>query len=623
MGLSLLSPWFLAGAAAVAVPIVLHLLARHTAPEVPFAATRFVPGAPVEQQRRRRPTDLLLLALRCLALLLLALGFARPYFTEATAGSALPLTVVALDVSFSMGGAETWTAAQSAARSAIDDAPPGGAVALVAFDTSARVLVPATLDRSAALAAVATARPGYGATSLRAIAAPAAEMLAGRPGRVVVVTDLQRSGVEGSLALPPAASLDVRAVQPARANASVDAMSRDGSAVVATVTNHGLLSREVTVTLSIDDRSVASRPVSLAPGSTSELRFDGMAAPKGIALVRVSDAGGLAADDERFLVLDEPRRWRVWVVGRGGGAEGDGFYLEAALASAASRYPFAVRTLQLPLEGLPAEAGSESRPDAIVLLATRGLGAEARRQIGQLVASGSGLLLAAGPAVEAGALAQLFGEAGGVVIEQAEAVPLPTGLAPVDVRHTVFAPYADRAAAYAGVRFDRVVRLRPSEGDRILANFENGLPAIAGRRVGQGRALMIASDLDARWNQWPASPTFVPFVAEAVAWVAGRDREPTQFLVGETPADVQPTPGAHVLRNGQRVVVNVDPRESSIDLASEADVRAMLTTAAALPPEIRAASRESTQALWWYVIVAVTVVLIVESLAGARRATSV
>ena len=41
---------------------------------------RFLQQVPVEQARRRRLQDLLLLALRVAALLLLAFAFARPYF---------------------------------------------------------------------------------------------------------------------------------------------------------------------------------------------------------------------------------------------------------------------------------------------------------------------------------------------------------------------------------------------------------------------------------------------------------------------------------------------------------------------------------------------------------------
>ena len=78
-GLSFLSPLFLIGAAAAAMPIAIHLFYRRAEPVIEFAAMRYLRQAPVEQSRRRRLRELLLLALRVAALMLLAWAFARPY----------------------------------------------------------------------------------------------------------------------------------------------------------------------------------------------------------------------------------------------------------------------------------------------------------------------------------------------------------------------------------------------------------------------------------------------------------------------------------------------------------------------------------------------------------------
>ena len=76
--MNFLHPAFLIGAALVAIPIVLHMLRRDIAPDVPFTAVRLLRKSPVERSKRRRLRDLLLLAARVTALLLLAAAFARP-----------------------------------------------------------------------------------------------------------------------------------------------------------------------------------------------------------------------------------------------------------------------------------------------------------------------------------------------------------------------------------------------------------------------------------------------------------------------------------------------------------------------------------------------------------------
>ena len=96
--MSFLTPLYLAGAALIALPIVLHLLRRDVAPPVPFTAVRLLRVSPIARSRRRRLRDLLLLAARIVALLLLAGSFARPYV--AGARSSTRTTVIAVDRSF-------------------------------------------------------------------------------------------------------------------------------------------------------------------------------------------------------------------------------------------------------------------------------------------------------------------------------------------------------------------------------------------------------------------------------------------------------------------------------------------------------------------------------------------
>ena len=90
---SFLSPLFLAGAAAAAVPIVLHLLKREPEPRVKFASVKLIKQAPVEHTDRRRLRELLLLALRVTALILLALAFARPFLASGAAVGTTGVTV--------------------------------------------------------------------------------------------------------------------------------------------------------------------------------------------------------------------------------------------------------------------------------------------------------------------------------------------------------------------------------------------------------------------------------------------------------------------------------------------------------------------------------------------------
>src|SRR5262249_59035193 len=183
-----------AGAVAAAVPIAIHLFHRRTEPVIDFAAMRFLRRAPVEHSRRRRLRELILLALRVAALLLLAFAFARLYLAQSAAGLRAPVTMVLVDTSLSMSAPGQFDQAKRLAEAALRNAPANHAVGVIAFGTTADVVAPPMEDRAGALAAVAKLQPGAGATRYRTALARASEALGDRTGHFVVVTDLQQSG---------------------------------------------------------------------------------------------------------------------------------------------------------------------------------------------------------------------------------------------------------------------------------------------------------------------------------------------------------------------------------------------------------------------------------------------
>src|ERR687889_965997 len=103
--MSFLTPLFFLGVAALAAPILVHLVRRTRARRVQFPALVFVRQVPQRTIRRRTLHNLLLLLLRCLAILLIVIAFTRPFFggggSEA-AGLKTPAAVILVDASLSM-----------------------------------------------------------------------------------------------------------------------------------------------------------------------------------------------------------------------------------------------------------------------------------------------------------------------------------------------------------------------------------------------------------------------------------------------------------------------------------------------------------------------------------------
>lgn len=96
-----LNPLWLSLGAAVAVPLILHLLQRHQGPRVIFPAVRYLRRAEREHARKIKLRQLLLMLLRVAALVLIAVAAARPFLRSGGAGHEPTAVVIILDNSMS------------------------------------------------------------------------------------------------------------------------------------------------------------------------------------------------------------------------------------------------------------------------------------------------------------------------------------------------------------------------------------------------------------------------------------------------------------------------------------------------------------------------------------------
>lgn len=613
--MSFLYPAFLLGALASAIPIVLHFLRRDVAPEVPFSAVRLLRRSPVSRSRRRRLRDLLLLAARIVALLLLAAAFARPYVAGAAGSSSL--RIVAVDRSFSMGAPGRFAHAIALARRAVDDARPGERVAILAFDDRADTIGPPG-PAAAARAALAGLEPGFGATRYGALFAKAAEIAGPDGGRLIVVTDLQRSGWEGEdrAVLPAGLVLEVKdVVKDVGAppdNLSVAALRVSRDRVVASIGNSGRTVRTGQVRVERDGRMAATASYAVPPGTSVDVPIAYRAPASGFIAVSIDDTDGFAADNRRFAVLDPASPQLVLLVTSG--ASESGFYMVRALGAAGGRDDQRMDTRVVASSAMP--QGDLSNYSAVALLSTRGLERRSRELIAAFVRSGGGLLIAPSPDVEPVVLSAIFNwqPAMAGTVETASGV----ALSPMDIRHPIFRPFGALAANLGQVRFERAWRLG-SEGWDVAARFTDGNAALLERREGKGRVVLFASDLDRRWNDFPLHPAFVPFAVEAVRYVSGARDRGRDYVIGSAPDGAADRPGVYRTSAGDRVVaVNVDARESATGIMSPDEFAAMVEHVSADRgvADTRARQVEARQGYWQYGLLLMLAALVAESFVG-------
>jgi hypothetical protein len=628
-GLSFLYPLFLAGAIAVAIPIALHLFRRRTETVVDFPAVRLLHKAPVEQQRRRRIREWILLALRATALVLLAFAFARPYFRSTAAAISSPITIVALDTSMSMSAPGQFDAARDAARKAVGDAPSTALVGLVTFADTATVAVPPTSDRGGVLAAIGSTAPGAGGTRYRTALGRAAEAIAASSGRIVVITDLQQAGWETADegAVPEGIGVDVVEIRPPDTNLAVTALRREGQALVAAVHNFGMRPARVPAQLKVNGRTVGSERVDVAPQSAAEVRFLAALPPRGGVEVAIEDAAGYQSDNTRYLVLDPAAAVPIVVLTADSPASSrEGLYIERALGVAGDGDAFNVRAMDgRQFSALTAEQFGE--PAALIVLGTRSLDRKGRETIAAYLKNGGRVLLALGPGIDFDTLNDTFGMDIGVAREAAPSKGGTVTLVAVDARHPIFRPFSSASGALGDVYVEQYRRLNDQTGRTVLARFSGGVPALVEQPVERGRLLVFASDLDNQWNRFPLNPAFVPFAVESMKYLTQGRHARQAWLLPEAPPGIAPTPGLFSLPSRtegaaeRRVAINVDIRESN-PAKTTPDVFVTGITRLSQSAEVKAAveakEQEERQRLWQLGLLAMLVALAGEGLVGRK-----
>jgi hypothetical protein len=621
---SFLSPLFLIGAAAAAVPIILHLLKRDPDVRVKFAAVKLLKQAPVEQTERHHLRELLLLALRVAALVLLALAFARPFLPSGAAAASAKVTIVALDTSFSLSAPGRFDRAKALATAAIDRVPAGEPVGVVTFADEATIAAKPSADRVLARSAVADAVVSDGATRYRAALSTASQAMSARGGRIVLVTDLQESGWDaGDRAIvPDGTAIDIADVGAMPPNFAVTDLRPAGDRLIATIRNAAPAARDARVHLIVDGRPAGDATIALGPNQTGEASFT--AAKGREAIARVDDPDGIQADNARYAVLEAAGAAQVAVVSGTGDLAVDAFYLQHALAAGGARGYRPVAMSGAKLASLPTNALNDYA--AIVIVSTRGLERHGRELISAYVNGGGGLVLAAGPDVDGEVVADVLGRDVTLRVS-ADAAPTTSAraIAPADVRHPIFQTFASNAASLGLVRFRQAARV-DGAGCQPIARFTNGATALLDCAAGDGRALVFASDVDNRWNDFPLHPSFVPFVHEAVRYVASGRAHGSSYLVADAPAGVAKRPGVVSVADGRggaprTIAINVDARESDASRLTIEEFQSAITRmkdAAAGAARGEARQQEDQQHLWQYAIALMAIALVVEGWLAAR-----
>ncbi len=579
--MTFLAPYFLIAAAAAAIPVILHLINRQRAKDLPFPTLRFLRISVQKTRRRKRIHDVFLMILRMAALILIALGLSGPTVTNLSsllgAGSSSAVAII-LDNSASMGvvdeGRPRFETALGAAQQIMRELKDGDQVALF-LNGGPRFPEEGRLDRQhdKVLQMLNQAGVSYERADLAVKVRQARKQLAQaevRNRQIFVITDLQALSWEGLEPPEETKTLDELsdedrkeaeipvifvdcnrnpkpnvAVQDVELEAAVPIAGVPVSATVS-LFNAAPKADQRHLELYVDGVKEASSPAIEVPGEGNK-DYDFQFAFRSGGLhrceVRLVGDDGSPLDNRRFFTMEVDQGIPVAIVS----SERheipyleDTYYLAQALSPGGS---WALRATPLVAADLASENLSQYLAVYLVNLPAPSAGVAERLR--DYVENGGNLVWICGENVDPAAYDAMN--------EQAQNALLPAPLLEVrepqlgsgrdswfvgqiDKEHKSLAHLAEPASLYQSVLVYKHVRIdgkAPSaSGARVMMRLDDGEPLMIERDVERGRTILLGTNVHVGWTNLPLRPIFLPLFARMTFEMVGAEQARHTAIAG-------------------------------------------------------------------------------------------
>ncbi|MDR3401303.1 MAG: BatA domain-containing protein [Chthoniobacter sp.] len=677
--MSFLAPLFALGVLAVAGPIIFHLIRRTTREKTPFSTLMFLEPSPPRITKRSRLENVGLLLLRCLALALLALAFARPFLQRVLPGpppGSGQRIVILADTSASMRRASLWAEARARIDARLRAAHPSDEIAVLTFGREVRTVMSfedwrktAPNERAAvAIQRLAAITPGWSGTRLdsallQSVEAldQAGETLQGKR-EIIIVSDMQEGaqldGLQG-YQWPRGISVTVDPVSTqAHENAAAQWLSESEESdkpgeeipLRVRVTNSAESKREQ-FQLRWQGAPEGTLPIDayVPAGQARIVRLT--KPPAGVTALTLT-GDDTPFDNTLYILPPLPAQLPVLFIGPDADEDPHGslYYLRRAFPKTARQnVDILVHRAE---DAVPAYQLQQAQ--LLVLGETTAAAPLAAAR--QFARDGRIVVLPLTSAASATTLGQLL------EIPTLSAPEAPVKdyalLAQIDFRHPLFAAFADpRFSDFAKIHWWKYRRLDASALPSVqtLAQFDNGDAAIVQVPLGKGSVVVFTSSWRPADSQLALSSKFLPLLQSLLEQSSSLPPSKAQYFVGDEvalPTGPQPLtvrqpdgkeipvapgakfagtdqPGIYTVSPGtQRFVVNLAADESRLAPFSSERLIALgvpVHTAHETPEETarreghaQAVEIENQQKIWRWLLVAALGVLLLETLFAGK-----
>ncbi len=620
--LNSLGLWSIIGALGVAVPVIIHLLYRKHRRQTDWAAMELLRKALVTRSGQVKIEDLIILLLRCLAILLLALALLRITLdsNSALADEKIGM-VVAIDASYSMNHGEfsRFDDAIEKARKIFEDtAKEGDPVSLVLMSSRPEVLLRSARYDPATVTEILDGLDSAGPNSLNL--ETNIELLhelvkeLKTPGKeCFLITDSQemdwaelpqktrntltqlKEEQKANIFIVPASNAGEENLAIESLDYTWGSLRKSGEArFTALVRNTGRSSEEgATLEFSVDGTLTKRVAVgNLAAGESRPLEFTTQFDKSGdVTLQAKLSKDDLADDNIRHAVARIRPGIRVLLlegdIENSAGNRGGSYYAKAALRPQDSDSEEGVVVNEID----PADFGLEklNAYDVVIMNNVLKVSSDTAKRLKRFVSEGGGLIVFAGDRVEASEYNQSLGDGeGGEGI-----LPARLGEIATSENEAGWALEASKSghllarltARYPeklldAIRITRQIEATPAENSETLITSQSGNPVLLSRSTGSGTVLLFTTTANQRWNNLPREPLYAILLQQAVTMLTsdpgrlqltvGTDaslplakREAGEFVALRTPG-AENAEDVRVTQDGDQIVAEVSLSEHGI-----------------------------------------------------------
>ncbi|MDD3276473.1 MAG: BatA domain-containing protein, partial [Kiritimatiellales bacterium] len=549
---------FLAGLAALAVPILLHLLKKNPTQQTPFPSLHFLRVTLARRSANNTLRKRLVLLLRCLCLLALVLAFCRPYLPR-FAKQPETVTVVLWDHSFSMQAAPYRDFLYRECLRQLDRACAEDPMLLGLVSKDVAWSGEFTGKANDLRAFFELQKEGEGSSSFETALRLADSLLLTMPGKakkIILITDRQTlpwkatsmgkklsPGIELDIITPPAGGF-INAAVTAASPQKPYAGANSRIAADVTLRNFSDVFLPGVLICLLDGQETGRHPVVLPPHSiiTRTMECTGSKPQHGVE-IRLDVADQLPIDNSFWLALNTTP---LPTICAGPLPSGDTDFLQMAFnpMPSASSVNWIEWNPNLSLEKI-------AQADLFVVRDGFSLNTEIGQCFLKKIQQGGSAVLLWNNAPNMRNLLLQFGVAADLIPkEQTQELDF------IDFDHPVFKPFlnAQVGGLFNILFFSPPVLTLPGDA-QILAAYQDGSPAIAELAAGKGRLIVIASGMDRRHTDWPTRASYLPFWRELFDYCKKEQRKEQPLQVSSTPLFIPGLQRAQALSSGEPILL--------------------------------------------------------------------